>query len=255
VRVLQGVSEAPPSVDSLTEHNIIEVLQALQEPLDATHDDVCQLEWRFLPLFSTHDGTAPKLLEQRLADDPEFFCDLIRAVFRAKKQERPAEEITTQQRNIAEYAFRLLRNWRRPPGYQKGGAYVGDALRHWLKQVKASCAESGHLEVALEQVGRALVYAPSDPDGLWLHHSASQELNAKDVNDMRDGFCAELFNSRGFFWGTEGREERELAAKNRSKADDLEAKGYHRLANSLRGLASSYEHEAERQAARGSADD
>src|SRR5208337_5686922 len=98
-----------------------------------------------------------------------------------------------------------------PPGSTKVGTYDGEALRNWLKQVKAACAESGHLEVALSRVGHVLVYAPADPVGLWLHRSAARELNAKDANDMRAGFGTELFNSRGAVWASGGCEERELA--------------------------------------------
>jgi hypothetical protein len=148
---------------------------------------------------------------------------------------------------IVEYAYRLLSEWRTPPGSTNEGTFDGEALSNWLKQVKAVCAESGHLEVALSRVGHVLVYAPPDPDGLWLHHSAAEELNAKDANDMCDGFRAELFNSRGVFCASGGREERELAARYRSKSDEVESRGYHRLANSLRVLADSYGRDAERE--------
>jgi len=104
-------------------------------------------------------------------------------------------------------------------------------------------------------VGHVLIHTPPDPDGLWLHHSAAAALNAKDANDMRDGFQTELFNSRGVHTWTAGREEQELAEKYRTQAEEVEARGYHRLASSLRDLAASYEREAERQASRDPFDD
>jgi hypothetical protein len=63
--------------------------------------------------------------------------------------------------------------------------------------------------------------------GLWLHHSA----------DMRDGFQTELFNSRGVHSWTAGREEQKLVEKYRTQAEEVEACGHHRLASSLRKLA------------------
>ena len=79
----------------------------------------------------------PKLLEQRLANDPEFFCEVIRAEFRSNKQDEPAKEPTEQQKkNIASRAYKLLHNWRTPPGSQKDGAYNGEPLTIWLEKIK-----------------------------------------------------------------------------------------------------------------------
>jgi len=116
--------------------------------------------------------------------------------------------------------------------------------------------ESGHLEIALLMVGHVLIYTPPDPDGLWLHHAAATALNAKDTGDMRDGYRTALFNSRGAHWvDPEGRAERELATKYRDQAEKVESHGYHRLANTLRELAVSYERDAERLASRDLFDD
>jgi hypothetical protein len=191
------------------------------------------------------------LLERRLADDPAFFCEVIRLVFRSRKVERPVEEPAELQANLATNAWRLLDGWKTPPGVQKDGTYNGIALTAWLEDVKAACGESGHLEVALTIIGRVLIYTPPDPDGLWIHHSAAIALNAKDANDMRDGFRSGLFNSRGVYAvDPSGQAERDLADMYRMKAEAVEAKGYHRLANSLKELTASYDREAEWQASR-----
>ena len=256
IRVLQAVLHSSEGARAMDVHAIVEVIKALQDDPDTNSADLFQVEWAFLPLLDRHHGASPKLLEQRLADDPAFFCEVIRTVFRSKKEERPVEEPTEQQRNIAANAYRLLSEWRTPPGSQKDGTYNGDALTAWLEDVKAACVESGHLEIALSMVGHVLINTPPDPDGLWLHHSAATALNAKDAKDMRDGFRTELFNSRGFHWvDPESRGERELAKKYRLQAEEVEARGYHRLASSLRELATSYERDAERQASKDPFDD
>ena len=68
---------------------------------------------------------------------------------------------------------------------------------------------------------------------------------------MRDGFRTALFNARGaHFVDPGGRPEQELAAKYRDQAEQLESQGYHRLADSLRELADSYNRDAEWLASR-----
>jgi hypothetical protein len=251
VRVLQAVLRSPEDPRAMDVHAIVEVIKALQDDPDTRPDDIFQIEWAFLPLLDRYHREAyPKFLEQRLADDPAFFYEVIRAAFKSKNKERPIEEPTEQQKNIAQNAYRLLSEWRTPPGSQNDGTFNGDALTNWLKDVKTACAESGHLDIALSMVGRVLIHTPPDADGLWLHHSAAMALNDKDASEMRSGFRTALFNSRGAHWvDPEGKEERELANKYRIQAEEVDGRGYHRLASTLRKLADGYERDAERQAA------
>lgn len=250
VRVLQAVLQSPECLPEMDIHATIDVIKALQEDPSTNPDDLFQIEWAFLPLLDGDDGTSPKLLERRLAEDPTFFCEVIGAVFLSKKESHSAKEPAEQQKNNATNAYHLLRNWSMPPGCQKDGTYNGDALIAWLEKVKEICQESGHFEVGLSMVGQVLIHVPPDPDGLWIHHSAAKALNAKDVKDMRDGFQTALINSRGVFLCTAGEEERTIAAKYSARADEVEARNYHRLANTLREVASFYEREAEIEASR-----
>ncbi len=255
-RVLQAVLHSPDNARSKDVHAISEVIKALQDNPHMNPDDLFQIEWAFLPLLGKYQGASPKLLEQRLADDPVFFCEVIRLVFRSKKKDHSIEEPTEQQTNIATNAYRLLHGWSTPPGSQKDGTFNGDALTAWVEKVKTACAESGHLETALSMIGQVLIYTPPDPDGLWLHHSAATALNTKDANAMRDGFGTGLLNSRGVHSvDPSGQAERDLANKYRAQAEAVEVSGYHRLASSLKELAASYDHEAEWHASRKPFDD
>jgi len=255
VRALLAALSSSEDTHAIDAHNIIDVIKALQDDPRTNPDDLFQIEWAYLSLLDRHAGAFPKLLERRLADDPAFFCEVIRIVFRSKNEDRPDEEPSQRQKDIASNAYRLLSQWRTPPGSREGGGFDGNVLAAWLTVVKESCAESGHLEIALTMVGHVLVYTPPDPDGLWIHHSAAAALNTQDASDMRGGFQTKLFNSRGAHGFTAGREERELAAKYRAQAEEVESRSYHRLATSLRGLAEEYERDAEREEARDPYDD
>ena len=254
-RALLAAPDSTEGAHALHTHAIVEIIKALQSDPDTDLDDLFRVEWAYLPLLDRHRSASPKLLERRLANEPGFFCEVIRLVFRSKRTERPAEEPTEQAKNIATNAYRLLTEWRTPPGCREDGGYDSAALAVWLDAVKKECVNTGHLEVAMMIVGHALIHTPSDPDGLWIHRSAAAALNAKDAGDMRDGFRTELFNSRGVHGFTAGHEERELAAKYRTQADAVETARYHRLATTLRELAESYGHDAERESSREPFDD
>lgn len=236
-------------------HEIGEILKALQDDPNTNPDDLFRVEWAYLPALDRHQGASPRLLERRLADDPQFFCEVIRLVFRSKKEVPSSEAPTEEAKTIAANAYRLLHGWRTPPGVRKDGSYDGNALTAWLNAVKRECTETGHVEVAMMMVGHVLTYVPADPDGLWIHRSAAAALNAKDADDMRDGFSTELFNARGVHGFTAGQEEHQLAAKYRSQAEAVEAGGFHHLSSTLRHLAASYERDAERDSSRDPFDD
>lgn len=250
VRALLATLEAPKEVHQRERHQIVDMIIALQSDPRADLSDLARIEWSYLPLLDRQQEEAyPKLLEHRLASDPEFFCELIRLVFRSRKEERKTTEPTDQQRSVASNAYRLLSEWKTPPGYQEDGTFNGDALDAWLDAVKEGCAKTGHLETGLTIAGQVLIHAPVDPDGLWIHRSAAAALNSKDASHMREGFIIALQNSRGIHWvDPEAREEQALAQKYREQADSAEMSGYHRLATALRELSASYDREVEGRA-------
>jgi hypothetical protein len=82
---------------------------------------------------------------------------------------------------------------------------------------------------------------------LWINSTAADALNGRDAKDMRSGFRTGIFNSRGAHWvDPTGNPERQLAKLYRQKAEDIENAGYQRLAATLRGVADTYDSEADR---------
>jgi len=95
-------SEEPPtSLDQDAAWQLIEWLQS--NP--ATDDrELFQVEWSYLPLLDRFAGVRPKTLEKKLASDPEFFCEVIRAVFRSDKDEHSKVDVPEDKKKIAENA-------------------------------------------------------------------------------------------------------------------------------------------------------
>lgn len=244
--LLAALSSSEPTSD-VDQYNIIELIKFLQSEPSVAQDDLFRVEWAYLPLLDRHNGVAPKLLENKLANDPEFFCEVIRLIYRSKKEKQLLEEHTEAKKAIAENAWLLLYGWRTPPGTQEDGAFSAKHFNEWLQRVKDICIESGHIEVALIEIGKVLIYAPPDPDGLWIHRAVATALNDRYAEDMRDGYSTGAYNSRGVhFVDPTGKPERELAEQFRRKADEVENAGFQRFASTLRDLAATYEREAER---------
>lgn len=83
---------------------------------------------------------------------PEFFSEVIRLIYRSKKEVQSPKE-PTEDTN----AWRLLHEWKTVPGTQENGTFSEERFTEWLKRVKEICTESGHLEVALINIGEVLI--------------------------------------------------------------------------------------------------
>jgi hypothetical protein len=249
VRALLAAISANDSSYSMDRwYPIIELIKFLQAEPSVNQNDLFRVEWAYLPLLDGHSGTTPQLLESRLANDPEFFCEIIQLIYRSNEKEQPSKEPTRKSREIAKNAWRLLHEWKTPPGTQKDQTFNEECFAEWLHRVKAICTESGHLEFALSHIGAVLIHTPPEPDGFWIRRAVAAALNDRKVDNMRDGFGTEIYNSRGVHCiDPTGKPERELADQFRSKAEETENAGFYRLAVTLRNLADCYDREAERR--------
>lgn len=249
VRALMDYLKVDAATATIEQYTIQELIGWLQKHPPADANALFQIEWAYLPLLGEFHEAKPKTLESRLATSPEFFCEVVQASFRSDKAAKDQKPTEAQQR-VAQNAYRLLGEWRRVPGTNDDGKFEGTAFTKWLAEVRRICEASGHLGIAMDMVGKVLPYAPADPDGLWIHHSVAEALNAKESDEMREGFTCQLFNMRGVHGFTAGQEESALAEQYRKKADALDQKGYQRIAAALREFAKSFERDADRQSKR-----
>ena len=247
VRALIAANSSSERVHTWDRHRIVELIKFLQANPSITKDDLFTVEGVHLPLLDHHRGAAPLFLERRLANDPEFFCEVIRQSYRSKKEEQPSKELTEDAQAIATNALQLLYKWKTPPGTQKDETFSEERFTDWLQRVKQLCTESGHLEVALITIGEVLIHAPADPNGLWINRAVATALNDREADELRDGFRAGIYNSRGAHTvDPTGKPERILAEQFRNKAEEIENAGFQRFAVTFRGLADSYDRDAER---------
>jgi hypothetical protein len=255
MRALMDTLKVKDRIHALDQHDTVELITWLQENPDTDSNALFQIEWNYLPILDRYSGGSAKTLEKRLATDPTFFCEVIRTVFRSDNDEQKDRKPTEKESNIATNAYRLLHGWQTAPGITAENSFDGAAFAKWLGEVKRISSDSGHFRIAMNQVGQVLPHVPADADGLWIHHSVAEALNAKDAGVMRSGFTCELMNMRGVFTFTGGKDEREIAARYRNKAEALEQRGYARFSTAMRELAEHYEHDAKREAASDPFDD
>ena len=250
-RALIAVIENGRGFNELDNYLTTELIKRLQESETTDKDALFRIEWNFLSWLDEFSTGSPVTLEKRLAFDPAFFAEVIGLVFRPKNTSKDDnEKPDAQKQNFAINAYKLLAEWKRCPGTQNDGSFNLEAFNTWINDAHRITEKSGHAEVAQIQIGRVLIYAPPDPDGLWIHNAVAEMLNSRDTGDMRSGFTTGLFNQRGAYWSTHGQEERKLASDGRAKADALNSKGYTRFATAMHEFAKGYDRQAEYESKR-----
>lgn len=246
VRALIAALSSDEPAYTIDDYLIMELIKYLQADSSVNQDDLFRIEWAYLSLLNSH-GTAPHVLESRLANDPEFYCEIIRLIYRSEKEDLALRETTKESSALATNAWRLLHEWKTPPGTQQDVSFSEERFTNWLQRVKKLCTESGHLEVALISIGQVLFHAKVDPDGLWINRAIAAALNASGDDGLRRGYVTGAYNSRGVHSiDPTGNPERELAENFRGKAEDIENAGFQRFAVALRDLADDYDLQAER---------
>jgi hypothetical protein len=246
-RSLLAVLDSEDGIKELDNYHTVELIKRLQNSKTADQDALFQIEWNFLPWLDQFSSGSPITLEKRLACDSAFFAELVRLIFRSKKDhEDCAEEIDKHKQHLARNAYKLLTEWKLCPGIREDGTLDVKAFNEWIDEARRITEETGHAEVAQIQIGHVLTCAPPDPSGLWIHEAVATVLDYRDARQIRSGFTTELYNQRGIHGFTYGREERELAKKNREKAEALDTRGFTRFATAMREFAEQYNREAER---------
>jgi hypothetical protein len=235
---------------------VILIIKNLQDNTETPLADLEKIEWAYLELlegFGTE--TFPKTLEAKLASDADYYCKIIRSVYRSKNE--PVEEVVLdkQQEQMANQSSKLLWGWRTPPGFTKEGGIDGAKLKEWVDEVKRQLEDSGHWEHGAYWIGHALFYAPKGDAILEIIKEVADVLNQRGYDKMREGFRINYFNSHSSFSGNISVVERQHADKHRGKAELFETAGYIQLADTFRDLARGYEAMAEQDKVRNRLED
>jgi len=247
IKTLLGGASSDEPIGKMYTHQVIEIINLLQEDADIDEDKLFEIEWAYLPLLDEYNNAEPKLLGKYLSQKPDFFIEVIQSLYRSKKDDNAQKNVKEETKKLSENAWKLIREWKRPPGRMDDGSFSAESLKKWYDEVKIKTMESGHFEEAMKHLGHVLFYVGSDPDGLWIQQSAMEILDEKNNEDLRHGFLSKVYNSRGMYSvDPSGRPERELADIWRKRADEVEKLGYIHFASSLKKIANSYEREADR---------
>lgn len=247
------VTDAPTSMSC---YNLGLAIKSIQDDVTISSSVKAGIEWRF---FDSVDwigehGFRPVSLEQKLASDPQFFCEALSIAFLPAKQAKRMKEklktrpLSEQEERRVSNVWKLLYHWRTVPGVAKDRSFDPKQFKVWTRKAFALARKADRLTSAKNMLAQALIYAPKDPCGFWMPRAIAELLEKKGNETMLSHYRIAEFNSRGVhFVDKTGKEDRELADKYSSMADSADREGYFGLAREMRALAASIRADAVRE--------
>ena len=240
-------------------YDIVTLLEQLQQDPEVDEKRLARLEWLLLPMIDSYQSL-PVALYNWLAQDPEFFIELLTLIYRphhADKKEPSQEKKETDESNRrqAERAWKLLRAWQRIPGTRKDGMVNAQQLHKWVKSARDEAAKVDRLEVCDITLGELFAHAPIERDGSWPCIPVREIIEMAESPNLENGFRTGIVNKRGIVGkalGEGGQQERSLAEKYDAYARACQT-SYPHTASVLRSVAANYLDEARREDAKAEA--
>jgi hypothetical protein len=125
----------------------------------------------------------------------------------------------------------------------------GQHLKQWVRDARLAFADADRADIGDEQIGQVLATSPPGADTIWPAEPVRDILEDIGSPSLETGVHIGAVNQRGVttrdvYDG--GQQERALAARYRQWAKQT-AGSWPRTSRVLRGLAESYEREAQRE--------
>jgi len=232
--------------------DIEELFKAIDQSEVVKEDEIAKLEWLYLPILASGGSKRPpKMLHQELSKNPEFFAEVIKWVYEAKREDSDKEDLPQElKEQRAQFAWKLLHTWKTVPGSDNSGKIDYQKLKSWVNKARELCKKLDRIEVCDNHIGQVLAYALPDKNGNWPPEEVCKILEEVKSKELDNGFIGEVvYNKRGVITKSPfegGAQERALAKQYQEYADKW-AIQFPRASAILRKIAKSYENEAKRE--------
>ncbi|RPI79626.1 MAG: hypothetical protein EHM45_02170 [Desulfobacteraceae bacterium] len=242
-------------------YHILELLERLQKATDVDETKLARLEWLLLPLIECYHYF-PATLHKRISGDPDFFIELLTAIYKPHHRDIDEEKNQTDNENDeinrlqSERAWKLLNEWRQIPGMKGDGKLGRRELKEWIKSVRDKAAELDRKEVCDITLGGVFAFSPNEEDGSWPCIPIREIIEDAESSELERGFAIGIANKRGIFSkaiGEGGQQERALAEKYDAYAKSC-LSSHPRTASILLKVAKDYKIEAKSEDERAKVD-
>ena len=256
IRILVTASErnalSSGNIDAVMfSYHVSKLFKYLDEDDSVNEEQISRLEWIYFNVLE-HSDRPPRTLHKALAASPEFFVELLCAVFLPSADSGVVESEASSEdeaKRIAEQAYRVLHQWSRIPGSSEDGEINGELLEAWVSDVRRRCVKVGRGKIGDERIGDILSAAPRRLSESWPPIAVRDVIENSRSSDIELGFEIGVYNRRGVTTRRPldgGEQERELSRTYRSDAQ-ASAFEWPRTKALLHRISETYSREADGQ--------
>lgn len=188
-------SEEEKRFDSYHATRIIEELETREDIEKAI---LLRLEWLYLPFLASYgSGHKPKVLHEELTNNPEFFIEVLKWVYKSDNEDKDQEDISDEaKQNRGRNSYDLLRSWKQIPGVSEELKIDEEFLWEWINKVRELAKQSGRLKVADIHIGHVLAEYPEKEEP-WPPIEICKVIEKISTDSLKSGFSSATFNKRG----------------------------------------------------------
>ncbi len=199
IEVLENVASRKSEENKrFNSYHAIRVFKELETREEVEKSILLNLEWLYLPILTSYGAQyKPKVLHEELANNPEFFVEVLKWAYKSDTEEGDVENIseeTRQGRGMS--AISLLNSWKEIPGVDERGNIEEKFLVTWIDKVRKLAEKSDRLDVADMQIGYVLGGYPENEEP-WPPTEICSVIENINTNSLKGGFSSATFNKRG----------------------------------------------------------
>lgn len=185
-------------------YEIEQIFEEIDKRTDIDKSTLIHLEWLYLPILDSHGiKRNPIILEEELANNPEFFIEVLKWIYIPedrtlikKEREGVSDEVIY---NRAKQAHHLLHSWKKIPGMKEDNSIDEKTLRDWILNTRAIAESASRLNVADSEIGKLLAKYPENIQE-WPQEKIFQIIEEINTDSLKRGYSSEMFNKRGTSW-------------------------------------------------------
>lgn len=168
-------------------------------------------------LFRAIDWEDMKCCQYMFKRNANYYADILSACYKRDDGELNIELSSDQQRILLELELSL--NF--CPG-EENGSINKDVLSVWISTFHKRLETQGQRYLFTPKLGKLFACSPNGSDGTFPHECIRQQIEEIGDNELIESFAVSLFNKRGVFNMTGGKEELILAQKYRQMKEQCE---------------------------------
>ncbi|MGH1280677.1 hypothetical protein [Bacillus basilensis] len=209
---------------------------------------ICHLEWAYFSLLI--DQLPPKYLMEELRTNPILLASLIQAAYKSSKEDNDIDEM---KKELGKQAWNILFKLKFCPCVEENNDIAEEKLETWVKIFLGEIDKNGQEKIGRQILGECFAYSPRNNEEIFPHRALCTMFEKYYTEDIGKGFVLGILNSRGVYWGTNGREEESLATKYENYARKIRIK-FPKVSSELLKVSEDYKRQAFQERERASYD-